>query len=297
MPQEGTIKTTTTEACNGCNLNAEVIEELQNTVIELDKEVTHMKENGVTQMKENERTQTKINTGNEFIKVTNGVRPKVRENFTMPTFNPFAALEQDEQEGETFFLGSSLIKQMEVEFVLRNDKKRKVKIVPEAKIQDIINEIENLNASETLLATTIGENDVYVPESSVTDLVDKYKSLILSMKEKSKNVLCIGVLPRTGSSLRLLSKAIFFNTKLEKLCNEENVHFINFWDRFSNERNLYSPDGVHLSDIGNSRLGCILDKEIRKIHANLKLRPTQNEPQDVPESFLHQLYETEGHAT
>src|SRR5215469_4374144 len=65
--------------------------------------------------------------------------------------------------------------------------------------------------------------------------------------------------------IRLRSKAIFTNTKLEELCKIENVNFSNFWEQFVDKNHLFRRDGLHLNDVGDSRLGRLLDTEVRKV--------------------------------
>ena len=65
--------------------------------------------------------------------------------------------------------------------------------------------------------------------------------------------------------MRLCSKAIFTNAKLEELCKTENVNFSNFWEQFLDKKYLFRRDGFHLNDVLDSRLGRLLDTEVRKV--------------------------------
>ena len=37
------------------------------------------------------------------------------------------------------------------------------------------------------------------------------------------------------------------NTRLEKLCSKEDVMYVDVWDHYSNDRSLFSGDGLHLN--------------------------------------------------
>lgn len=117
-----------------------------------------------------------------------------------------------------------------------------------------------------LICSMIGSNDVYKKEAVTNELIDKYRNLIKTMKEKSDNVLCLGILPRSFLGFKFSSKAIYFNARLEEICKAENVSFANFWESFDNHKYLFRKDGVHLNDVGDARLGRLLDSEIKKIH-------------------------------
>ena len=73
-------------------------------------------------------------------------------------------------------------------------------------------------------------------------------------------------MPRNFVGLRLTSKAIYFNTKLEEICKDENVNFSNFWGSFVDQNYLFRKDRVHLNDVGDARLGRLLDTEVKKIY-------------------------------
>lgn len=218
----------------------------------------------------------------DFIVVNNGVPPKVSEEFVIETHNPFSLLEIEESETNTFLIGSAIVQNMNKEFVLRNPNKRLSKSIPGGLILDVENEYKNLNIPVNSLACTmIGSNDVYKKETRTDDLVNKYRNLIKTLKEKTPNVLCIGILPRNLMGLRFLSKAIYFNTCLEKVCKEENVHYENFWNDFE-DSSLFRRDGVHLNEVGDARLGRLIDKAVNNIH-----RKNRNINQDFQLETIH----------
>src|SRR5215469_7553047 len=121
-----------------------------------------------------------------------------------------------------------------------------------------------------VICTMCGTVELYETETKPDELLHKYRTLIRTLKERSKNVLSIGILPRKTMNMRLRSKAVCINTKLEELCKIENVNFSNLWEQFVNKNYLFRRDGFHLNDVGDSRLGRLLDTEVRKVLKKIK---------------------------
>jgi len=228
----------------------------------------------------------KLSLGNEaegpqdpncFSLVRNGTRPKPPTSFQIPVSNPFSELEVEESEEETIVVGTSIIKNMKNEFVLRNPRKRKIINISGASITIIENVVKNMEVKDNngLICTVAGTVELYETETKPDDLLHKYRTLIRTMKERSRNVLCIGILPMKTMDMRLRSKAIFINAKIEELCKAENVNFSNFWDHFVDKEYLFRKDGYHLNDVGDARLGRLLDTEVRK-----NLKKIKNASQD-----------------
>src|SRR5215469_1840540 len=208
---------------------------------------------------------------NVFSLVRNGTRPKPPTSFQIPVSNPFSVLEVEESEKETIVVGSSIIKNMKNEFVLRNPRKRKTINITGASISNIENEVKNMEVKDNgLICTIAGTVELYEAETNPDELLQKYRTLIRTSKARSKNVLCIGILPRKAMDMRLRSKAIFINSKLEDLCKTENVNFSNLWEQFVDKNYLFRWDGFHLNDVGDARLGRLLDTEVRKVLKKIK---------------------------
>src|SRR5215469_12544972 len=157
---------------------------------------------------------------NGFSLAKNGSRPKPTASFQIPISNPFSVLEAEESEKETIVVGTSIIKNMKSEFVLRNPRKRKSTNITGASISDIENVVKNMEVKDDngLICTICGTVELYETETKPDELLHKYRTLIRTLKERSKNVLCIGILPRKTMDMRLRSKAIFTSAKLEELC-------------------------------------------------------------------------------
>lgn len=198
-----------------------------------------------------------------YIKVKNGYRPTHITKFEMETNNPFKYLAVEENEDDTLLIGSSIVRHMDKEFVKRNRRKRRRICIPGCGINEVDNELAKNGIDKNgLIITLVGGNETYKKETKHVELLQKYKALLTHMKQKSNKGIVVSILPRKREGLRTTSKTIYFNTKLEELCQQNNIKFINLWDQFSNY-NLFMRDGVHLNDVGNSRLGRLLDTAVK----------------------------------
>ena len=74
------------------------------------------------------------------------------------------------------------------------------------------------------------------------------------MKEKSNKCFITGILPRLNANTYHLSRAIGINNRLEKMCKEANVAFIDTWDAFAMNRNYFRKEKVHLNTRGTEKL-------------------------------------------
>ncbi len=73
-----------------------------------------------------------------------------------------------------------------------------------------------------------------------------------------------GVLPRITADNGFYSKACSLNNRLETLCKEHGIEFVNMWNDFYNKTGLFKQDGLHLSPVGDARFGRLLSKAVRK---------------------------------
>ena len=127
------------------------------------------------------------------------------------------------------------------EFCGRAPKRRKRYCYPGAKIDDITKALEDITAKEkhdSLYIVHVGTNDVKNTNSE--ELLEKYKRLIGTLKEKRSKFIVSGILPRIGA---------------------EN-QFLNLWNHFYDQRILFNHDGLHLNPVGSARLGRLLSDAV-----------------------------------
>ena len=158
---------------------------------------------------------------------------------------------------------SSMIRHQLEEFCGRAPKRRKRYCYPGAKIDDITKALEDITAKEkhdSLYIVHVGTNDVKNTNSE--ELLEKYKRLIGTLKEKRSKFIVSGILPRIGAENQFYNKAFSTNDRLKSLCSKENVEFLNLWNHFYDQRILFNHDGLHLNPVGSARLGRLLSDAV-----------------------------------
>ncbi len=76
-----------------------------------------------------------------------------------------------------------------------------------------------------------------------------------------------GLFPRIAAVSGFYSKAFSLNIRLETLCKEHGIEFVNMWNDFYNKPGLFKEDGLHLSPVGAARSGRLLSEAMRKFWA------------------------------
>ena len=94
------------------------------------------------------------------------------------------------------------------------------------------------------------------------ELLEKYKRLIGTLKEKQSKFIVSGILPCIGAENHLYNKAFSTNDRLKSLCSKKNVEFINLWNHFYDQQILFNHDGLHLNPVGSARLGRLLSDAV-----------------------------------
>ena len=156
-------------------------------------------------------------------------------------------------EKNTIVVGDSIIRGQGAAFASNSKaKKRTVKVVPGSKIDFIKKDIEKTQVNkDTCLVVNVGTNDVHDGGIvSSTEIMQKYSSLIKTMKEKSDKCVINGILPRLRANPYSRNRVREINKSLNEVCNKEGVYFNDTWDKFACNKDFFKKDGVHLSRIG-----------------------------------------------
>ena len=159
-------------------------------------------------------------TSSTFIPVRNGIQVKPKMIVPIETQNSFSPLADlvDEPE-DSIIVGDSMIRHQLEEFCGRAPKRRKRYCYPGAKIDDITKALEDITAKEkhdSLYIVHVGTNDVNNTNSE--ELLEKYKRLIGTLKEKRSKFIVSGILPRIGAENQFYNKAFSTNDRLKSLC-------------------------------------------------------------------------------
>lgn len=215
--------------------------------------------------------QAPARTEHEFQVVRNNVQPKARKVIPTTCQNRFQILtdQTGEEEEEVRLVGDSLVRGQLTELCARAPEKRKLFCIPGAGVEDVIaslDEVSNLAPANTTYVVHVGSNDVLNTRSE--ELMSKYKRLIRSFKDKSRNVIISGIIPRVSANQQFFNFASSTNRRLSNLCREEDIGFIDTWDHFYYDHSLFTRDGVHLNQVGAARFGRLLNDAVQEYAKN-----------------------------
>ena len=150
--------------------------------------------------------------------------------------------------GEIMVIGDSLVRYLDK--TCAKDKANRLRVCF-AGVGDVSERLSRTVRGSDRNATVIvhvGSNDVVKQRSE--ELMKKYEILIRTLKESGRRGVVSAILPRVGVSSDWLSRAIGINTRVEGLCRENGMHFIDNWEVFYGRRDLFQRDGVHLNICG-----------------------------------------------
>jgi lysophospholipase L1-like esterase len=163
-------------------------------------------------------------------------------------------------------VGDSLTRGHLQSFSIRNPKRRKRFCYPGAKVEDITDSVCDITKNRpdsTTYIVHVGTNDLCNNKVNRVDILKKYKTLLATFKEKSKNVIISGILPKLNADYSFLNDAFNINRELKWLCKSMGVGFVNTWDSFYERSDVFARDGLHLSEVGSTRLGRMFDEAAR----------------------------------
>ena len=219
-----------------------------------------------------------------FHRVRNGAKPRPARKLQTPTtFNRFQVLgETMEDDFETLLVGDSMVRGQLVEFCGRSSNSRRKRFCyPGAGLDDVTavcDEVTTDADQNTLLIVHAGTNDVQTTRSE--ELLEKYRRMINRYKSKvdGKNIIISGILPRVDAEQIFYNRAFSINNRLQTLCSEENVHFVNLWNHFYDDTHLFQADGVHLNSVGAARFGRLLCDQVSLHKSKNATRVTPTAP-------------------
>ncbi len=166
-------------------------------------------------------------------------------------------------EKETVLIGDSIVRNQCIYFGKKNLKaKRRVECYGGIKLKSTIDIIKGLKLKDknSSMIVHVGSNDVFSDSKvNVEVTINNYSILIDKIKEKSINGMVVGILPRLRVPNEKNRMAQMINAKVKTLCNSKGIKFVNFWDSYKENWNLYTGDGVHLSKKGKGKLGDLIN--------------------------------------
>ena len=174
--------------------------------------------------------------------------------------NDLDATESSDNETEINIYGDSLVRSLGIELnSLRRKNKGCVYVSPGADISRITDNISNSSKAnkDSCLVVCAGSNDAFRKRAASEEIINKYKQLLAAMKDKSNRCFVTSILPRMNANRYELSRAIGLNSRLENMCSDAGVAFIDTWDAYIGNRSYFAKDKVHLNRKGSKKLADI----------------------------------------
>ena len=165
---------------------------------------------------------------------------------------------------EVLVVGDSMVRYLDREFCEKERKKRMRVCYPGAGVNDVKERYENVvngSARDSVVVLHVGTNDVDRVRSE--ELMARYRCLLEKVRDSGRRCVVSGVLPRCQAGSRWHSRAIGMNERVQKMCEEMGLSFMDEWREFSGRKELFAMDGVHLSRLGVKVLSDCLERAVR----------------------------------
>ena len=124
---------------------------------------------------------------------------------------------------------------------------------PGARIEHVTERVEKIvgRGKGGTILVHVGTNNT--DKEGTTAIVEKYRKLLKKTKQaRLGQIILSGILPVCGNRIQGYrnSKRMAVNGMVERLCQEEDVGYVDMWDSFVGNEELYFRDGLHLSGKG-----------------------------------------------
>ena len=125
--------------------------------------------------------------------------------------------------------------------------------LPGARIEHVTERVEKImgRGKEGTILVHVGTNKA--DKEGTTAIVDKYRKLLKKTKEaRVGQIILSGILPVFGNRIDGYrnSKRMAINGMMRRLCQEEDVGYVDMWDSFVELEEMYARDGLHHSGKG-----------------------------------------------
>ena len=187
----------------------------------------------------------------------------------------------DKSEGNEYkLIGDSIIRGQGSDSNGKKKKKGSTFCRPGAKLEDITDMIKKLNDNETYnnqeFIIHVGTNDMVhspkpkgyknrvIPYRASELIYEKYLNLIKALKSRNTQSYLVGMLPRYKVTNELNSRILSMNSRVQRLCKEAGVGYIDMFTLFQDNPNLFTSDGLHLSNQGRQLYAETLKVNINK---------------------------------
>ena len=150
----------------------------------------------------------------------------------------------------TIYVGDSIIRKTDSRLSKGEDV---VVCLPGARIEHVTERVEKImgGGNGGTILVHVGTNNT--DKEGTTAIVEKYRKLLKKTKqERLGQIILSGILPVCGNSFHGYrnSKRMAVKGMVERLCKEEDVGYVDMWDSFVGNEELYFRDGLHLNGKG-----------------------------------------------
>ena len=150
----------------------------------------------------------------------------------------------------TIYVGDSIIRKTDTRLSKGEDV---VVCLPGARIEHVTERVEKIvgRGNGGTILVHVGTNNT--EKEGTTAIVEKYRKLLKKTKQaRLGQIILSGILPVCGNRIQGYrnSKRMAVNGMVERLCKEEEVGYVDMWDSFVGNEELYFRDGLHLSGKG-----------------------------------------------
>ncbi|XDV16393.1 hypothetical protein PO909_016130 [Leuciscus waleckii] len=150
---------------------------------------------------------------------------------------------QSAAEPRTLIVGDSIIRNI-------SSRDTTTCCLPQATTSDINRELQNIlmkHKTENRLIIHVGKNDIHKEQSEL--LKKDFNELFETLKRLKVQTFISGPLPARGTNR--FSRLLGLNTWLQKTCNIKGVNFIDNFNLFWSQRQLFHQDGRHPNKLGS----------------------------------------------
>ena len=146
----------------------------------------------------------------------------------------------------TIYVGDSIIRKTDTRLSKGEDV---VVCLPGARIEHVTERVEKImgRGNGGTILVQVGTNNT--DKEGTTAIVEKYRKLVKKTKQARLGQIILSVCGNRIHGYRN-SKRMAVNGMVERLCKEEDVGYVDMWDSFVGNEELYFRDGLHLSGKG-----------------------------------------------
>ena len=150
----------------------------------------------------------------------------------------------------TIYVGDSIVRKTDRSLSKGKDV---VVCLPGARIEHVTERVKKImgRGNGGSIVVHVGTNNA--DKEGTTAILEKYRDLLKKTKQaRVGQIIISGILPVFGNKIQRYrnSKRMAVNGMVERLCKEEDVGYMDLWDSFVGNEDMYVRDGLHLSGKG-----------------------------------------------